>query len=148
MAPKKCNHCNQIKDEEEFNWRYKSLGVRNKACKDCQHSFNKTYYKGDAKDIHLQKVRERADFARETARQYVYDYLLSHPCVICGESDPRVLEFHHVGQKDMEVTRLISNGYSIKRIKEEIDVCQVICANCHRKITVEERGWFRGRNSN
>lgn len=144
MAEKKCNHCGKWKSEEEFNWRYKSLGIRNKACKDCQHSFNKTYYGGEAKERHLQQVKERTKAAREAARDFVYQYLLSHPCEICRENDPRVLEFHHVGKKDMEITRMVTGGWSLKRIREEIDKCQVLCANCHRKVTVEERGWFRG----
>ena len=145
MTTKICNHCLQEKDENEFNWRYKTLGVRNKACKGCQHSFNKTYYEGDAKDIHLQKVKERSESAREVAREFVYQYLLSHPCSQCGETDPRVLEFHHVGNKDTEITRLVSGGWSVKRIQEEINKCKVLCANCHRRLTMTERGWFKGR---
>jgi len=145
MTQKKCNHCQRYKDEDEFNWRYKSQGVRNKCCRDCQHKFNKAYYEGNAKEEHLQKVKVRTNAAREAAREFVYQYLLAHPCEQCGETDPRVLEFHHIGDKDSDITRLVSGGWSIKRIQMEIDKCQVLCANCHRKVTVEERGWFRGK---
>ena len=145
MPQKKCNHCGKYKDEEEFNWRYKVLGIRNKACRDCQHEFNKTYYEGDAKQRHLKQVKERTEAARDAAREYVYQYLLDHPCDQCGETDPRVLEFHHVGEKEMTITRMVSGGWSIKKIQAEISKCQVLCSNCHRKVTVEERGWFRGR---
>ena len=89
MAQKKCVHCGLYKNEEEFNWRFKSLGIRNKACRDCQHGFNKTYYAGDAKERHLQQVRERTEAAREAAREFVCRYLLTHPCEECGENDPR-----------------------------------------------------------
>jgi hypothetical protein len=145
MTKKKCNHCGEWKDENEFNWRYKSLGVRNKACRDCQHAFNKAYYEGDAKERHLKQVRERTNAAREVARKFIIQYLLMHPCEKCGERDPIVLEFHHVGEKDLTITRMVSGGWSIKRIQQEIDKCQVLCANCHRKVTVEERGWFKGK---
>ena len=148
MAPKTCNHCKEVKDESEFNWRWKSLGIRNKSCRDCQHQYNKTYYEGDAKERHLKQVKERTEAAREAAREYVYDYLLKHPCEVCGESDPRVLEFHHLGEKDLAITRMVTGGWSIKRIEAEISKCQVLCANCHRKITVEERGWFRSKRGN
>src|SRR5688572_26459857 len=134
MTTKTCNHCDLEKDEEEFNWRYKALGVRNKTCKDCQHAFNKTYYEGDAKERHLQKVKERTEAAREAAREYVYQYLLTHPCEMCAEADPRVLEFHHVGDKDMAITRMVTGGFSIARIEAEIRKCKVYCANCHRKV--------------
>ena len=109
------------------------------------HGFNKTYFEGSAKEKHLQQVNERKQEARQFARDYVYNYLLTHPCVECGESDVRVLEFHHVGDKDMAVAAMVSAGYSVERIQREINACKVLCANCHRKITVEERGWFRGK---
>lgn len=105
MSQKKCNHCGEWKDEEEFNWRFNSLGIRNNACRDCQHAFNKTYYEGDAKERHLQQVKERTEFAREAAREHVYQYLLK-----CGENDPRILELHHVGEKDMEITRMVTGA--------------------------------------
>jgi hypothetical protein len=147
MTKKVCNHCGVEKDEEEFNWRFKSLGIRHPTCRECAHGHNKKYYgtEGTARDRHLQNVRERTEAAREAAREYVYQYLLKHSCESCGEADPRVLEFHHVGQKDSEITRLVSGGWSIRRIQEEIDKCQVLCSNCHRRVTVDERGWFRGK---
>jgi hypothetical protein len=61
MSKKICNHCGLEKDETEFNWRFKALGIRNPACKDCQHAFNKTYYEGDAKERHLQQGKERTE---------------------------------------------------------------------------------------
>ena len=143
MTTKICNHCGLPKDEEEFNWRYKALGIRNPACRDCQHAFNKDYYEGDAKERHLQQVKERTEAARDAARDYVYRYLLTHPCEICGEADPVVLEFHHVGEKDMTVTRMVSGGWSIRRIQAELSKCQVLCASCHRRVTAKERGWYR-----
>jgi hypothetical protein len=142
---KKCDHCKQYKDEEEFNWRFKSLGIRAKTCRDCAHGFNKKYFEGPAKERHLQQVRERKEMARQVARDFVYKYLSKHPCEDCGESDVRVLEFHHIGDKDMAVGAMVSGGYSVDRIMQEIGRCRVLCANCHRKITVEERGWFKGR---
>jgi hypothetical protein len=33
---KNCNHCGRYLPDEAFNWRYKSLGVRHKTCRDCQ----------------------------------------------------------------------------------------------------------------
>lgn len=140
---KKCDHCKEFKEEDQFNWKFKSLGVRHKTCRDCMHGFNKKYFEGSAKEKHLQQVNERKQEARQVARDYVYNYLLTHPCEECGESDVRVLEFHHVGNKDMAVSYMVSAGYSVERIQREIDACKILCANCHRKLTVEERGWFR-----
>lgn len=140
-----CNHCLQEKPEEEFNWRYKSLGIRHPTCRICQHKHNKKYFEGDAKQRHLQQVKERKIAAREVAKQYVWDYLSTHPCLHCGESDPVVLEFHHTGDKENEISVLAGAGYPVETIQKEIDRCIVLCANCHRKLTHTERGWFRGR---
>jgi hypothetical protein len=147
MAKKNCNHGGKYKDEEEFNWKFKVLGVRHKTCRDCMHGFNKKYFEGSAKERHLKQVRERKEVARDVAREYAYQYLSNHHCIQCGEGDVRVLEFHHRdrNEKDMDVGYMISAGYSVQRIQAEINKCDVLCANCHRKITVEERGWFRGR---
>ena len=111
MTTNICHHFGLPKDEEEFNWRFKALGIRNPACRDCQHVFNKDYYEGDAKERHLQKVKERT----EAARDYVHQYLLPHPCEICGAADPIVLEFHHIREKDMTVIKMVSGASSIKR---------------------------------
>ena len=92
---KRCNSCGKEKDEEEFNWRYKTLGMRHPTCRECQKPFRKNWYEGDAKGRHLQNVKERKQAVREVAREYVYQYLSTHPCISCGESNPVVLEFHH-----------------------------------------------------
>ena len=72
----------------------------------------------------------------------VLEYLLEHPCVDCGESNPIVLEFDHVrGKKYKAVSELMSWDYSLKTLKDEIAKCDVRCANCHRIKTAQERGW-------
>lgn len=54
----KCDHCKEWKDEEEFNWKFKSLGVRHKTCRECKHGFDKKYFEGPAKERHLQQVNK------------------------------------------------------------------------------------------
>ncbi|HKY55374.1 MAG TPA: hypothetical protein VJM08_13745, partial [Anaerolineales bacterium] len=44
---------------------------------------------------------------KKRAWEFVYQYLLTHPCQNCGEADPKVLDFHHVGEKDREIGRMI-----------------------------------------
>lgn len=140
-----CNHCHQEKEIEEFNWRFKTLGIRQSCCRDCQKEQRKNWYEGDAHERHLQQVKERKHVVREAAREYVWNYLSAHPCVKCGESDPRVLEFHHKHGKEYPISLMTNGGYPIHRIQKEIEKCIVLCANCHRKLTMEERGWYRGR---
>ena len=142
---KRCQKCHIEKDQEEFSWRWKALGKRDDICKECRKIYNKEYFNGPAKERHLEQVRERKQVAREVARDYVMSYLASHPCEQCGESDVRVLEFHHIGDKTHTVSHMVAEGFSVDRIERELRECQVLCANCHRKLTIEERGWFRSK---
>jgi hypothetical protein len=141
----KCNHRQLEKDPEEFNWRYKSLGLRHPTCRECISGHQKKYFSGDAHDRHLQQVKDRKHAVRDVAREFVLDYLSTHPCSQCGETDSRVLEFHHEHSKEYPVSAMINGGYPIKRIQAEIEKCIVLCANCHRKLTMDERGWYKGR---
>ena len=142
---RQCNRCGEWKEEEEFNWRYKSLGVRHPCCKECQRTFRRSWYEGSAKERHLENVKERKHRVRDEARQYVWLYLTTHACISCGESDPRVLEFHHRYGKDRAISEMVGGGYPIHTIQAEIDKCDVLCANYHRKLTMNEKGWFRGK---
>lgn len=56
-------------------------------------------------------------------------------CRECGESDPACLDFHHREDEDKErnISKMISYYASWDRIEAEIQKCDVLCANCHRK---------------
>lgn len=140
-----CTKCFLQKPIEEFPWKYKSLGKRHTVCKECYAKRSSNWYQ-DNKDRQLENVRRNNQNYRELARAFIRDYLSTHPCTICGETDPRVLEFHHVrGEKSVEVSRLIGRGASLDALKAEIEKTEVVCANCHRRLTSDERGWFKGR---
>jgi len=81
---------------------------------------------------------------RETAanRRRILEYLLEHPCVDCGEADPIVLEFDHLRDKTRNVSQLLL-GYSWARIMQEIEKCEVVCCNCHRRRTFIRQGAWR-----
>jgi len=56
-------------------------------------------------------------------------------CERCGESDPICLDFHHIDQtnKKYTVARLYAGTWKWERLLAEIELCRVLCANCHRK---------------
>lgn len=87
--------------------------------------------------------RESRQAMLQRNRRYVWDYYCSHPCVDCGEADPIVLEFDHVrGEKLAGVSQLVNNGRSLEVIQEEIDKCEVVCVNCHRRRTAKTQDWY------
>ena len=58
-------------------------------------------------------------------------------CAKCGDTRSYVLDFHHIdpSTKVEKVSKIVSNHYSASNneIKNEIDKCIVLCANCHRE---------------
>jgi hypothetical protein len=77
---------------------------------------------------------ERTLKRRQQLRAWVNDQKSDHGCSECGESDPACLDFHHpTDDKQMAITEMVSNGYSIDRISDEMNSCEVLCANCHRR---------------
>ena len=124
---KRCQKCKEYKDDEEFSWRWKQLGIRDDYCKSCRKEYNKEYFNGPAKEKHLKQVRERKQAAREYAREYVLNYLATHPCVECGETDIRVLESHHVGDKEDTISKMVDEGYSVERIQQELVMPGALC---------------------
>lgn len=98
-----------------------------KACAKRHYENNKALYKSRAR-THTYK-------ARKQCKKYVFEYLSSNPCS-CGESDPVVLEFHHRDPKDKRstISAMLSNSCSMKVLTDEIEKCDVLCANCHRRL--------------
>lgn len=76
-------------------------------------------------------------------RTKVVAYLLQNPCVDCGETDWLVLQFDHRDPttKTAPVSRLVYLN-SWPKIKEEIDKCDVRCANCHSRRTAEQMDFY------
>ncbi|UVK59947.1 HNH endonuclease [Streptomyces phage Spilled] len=64
------------------------------------------------------------------------------PCVDCGNSYPYyVMDLDHLPQytKSFSLGKYIQ--HTLKEVAEEIEKCEVVCANCHRMRT-HNRGYF------
>jgi hypothetical protein len=70
---------------------------------------------------------------------YVRRFLAASTCLDCGESDIRLLEFDHVFGKTECVTLMARAGCSLDRLQDEVSRCEVRCANCHRRRTIERQ---------
>lgn len=81
---------------------------------------------------HHSDERERAEKRKSELRDWFCDLKDSLSCEICGEDRSVCLDFHHTGQKDKNVSEMVRDGYGRQRIKDEIEKCEVLCANCHR----------------
>jgi len=98
---------------------YKDKGVQKEAQR-------KHYLKN--KSLFIERTKEK----RKINKLYVEQYKEAHACT-CGESCVACLQLHHLGDKDTSVANAMQR-FGLKRLKKEIDKCEVMCANCHRKI--------------
>ena len=69
-------------------------------------------------------------------RKWFDEYKSQLRCERCLETHPACLEFHHrePKKKEIVVSKALDWGWSIERILTEIAKCDVVCANCHRKL--------------
>jgi len=138
---KTCRTCEIEKPLSAFNKnRHKKDGLQTE-CRECSKERSREYYEKNKekqiKQIYAAKVKRI-----EENKRFIFDYLNTHACVDCGESDPRVLEFDHQRNKEYNVSFLLNTGYSRQRIEKEINKCEVRCANCHRRKTAIDFGWY------
>lgn len=56
-------------------------------------------------------------------------------CARCPEDHPATLHFHHrdPSKKEYLISKMVGNGMSWEKILEEIEKCDILCANCHAK---------------
>jgi hypothetical protein len=69
-------------------------------------------------------------------RRWFENYKIKLKCKKCQENHPATIDFHHKEgeEKERNISYLVSNGYSVEKIQKELKKCQVLCANCHRKL--------------
>ena len=94
------------------------------------------------------KVKQKHTERKHETARYVFGILSKSKCVDCSERNPVLLEFDHVrGTKIDSISRMISDGYSKKKINEEIAKCEVRCVKCHRLKTAKTYGWYKWLNA-
>ena len=65
-------------------------------------------------------------------RKWIDAYKEKNKCQNCGIDDYRVLDFHHLRDKEFNISEFYHNHFGLNRLIKEIEKCIVICANCHR----------------
>ena len=140
MPQKRCSSCRSLLDLDAFAVRRASADGRQSRCRQCWRAWYVAH-----RAEHVARVGERNERARAAHRERLTAYLLEHPCVDCNEADLRVLDLDHENpeQKLSGVARLLGMHVPWERIEAEIEKCSVRCANCHRRRTAEQLGYWR-----
>lgn len=111
---KQCTSCKEYKNESEFYWKNKEHTILNSRCKICSN--------------------DRMNQLRKERFEQVAQYKTERGCKICGEKRHWVLDFHHRNsdEKEKTISRMISKNMTWDKILQEIEKCDILCANCHR----------------
>ena len=132
---KRCGRCEQVKPETEFN---RLREGRQHWCRQCFRE----YFRARG-DLHRQQslLAKAQRVGRD--RAWVREYLLNHRCLDCGETDLRVLDFDHIGEKTLDICEMVARGAPVRALATEIRLCEVVCSNCHRRRTAVRGAWRR-----
>lgn len=114
MSEKICRHCGKKKNIAEFANAGTIKGVKYKRnlCIPCYSKSKKP-----------RKAKLKKEY---------YEWKRQLSCVRCGYSDYRALQFHHKGDKEAEISKLLQRGFALDKIQKEAEKCEVLCANCHQ----------------
>ena len=136
----RCSRCGEFKPVSLFAWHRRDRGERDAYCRPCRAAYKREHYLANRERYIAAANRRKAALIDERL-QYLFGFFRKNPCVDCGETDPLVLEFDHLADKKFA----ISVGLGTRPWEDllrEIDKCDVVCANCHRRRTIR-RGGFR-----
>ena len=138
---RQCSRCSELKPEDDFAWRRKKKGERQRFCRACMADYGRHHYQANKPVYKKRALARKHRLARERG-EYLLKYFKSHPCVDCGESDPVVLEFDHLRDKECTIGAVLTFR-NWESLLDEIAKCEVVCANCHRRRTASRGGWIR-----
>jgi len=137
-----CNKCRIDRNLDYFSFRNKQKQLRTKICKVCHSEYRKQHYLQN-KEKYVAKARKWNKIQGQTLKKFLFETLSESKCIDCGETDIVVLEFDHIGKKRLGLAEMYKNRYSLQKVKEEIAQCVVRCANCHRRKTAKESGFWK-----
>ncbi len=138
-----CTKCKCEKDLLLFSAKNTSKDGRASWCRTCfKANWEKRYYENH--EHYRTSHNASRNKIRDQNAQKVFEYLANHSCVNCGESDPIVLEFDHRNRNDKieNISNLVTHS-SWERVESEIQKCDVLCANCHRRKSAAEFNYKR-----
>jgi len=122
-------------------------------CKIKKRKWELAYRRGLPQEIKLRYSR-RDNLTKKKLRNHrkkiINKYKLLKGCKLCGyKKHFSALEFDHINRslKIKAISRLIKESNSWEMVKEEIKKCMLLCANCHRLKTYENKDWENKTNN-
>src|SRR5580704_15556540 len=122
---KRCPNCGINKPWSAYSSQNLKVFRPCSYCRKCQRAYCKAHYRRN-RELHNTGRYQRAKRERRQKREYIWNFLDTHPCIDCGEADSVVLEFDHVtGKKDRDVSVLVATNASQEQLEREVAKCVV-----------------------
>jgi len=142
-----CYMCGETKPEGEFAFDDIAKGTRQRHCRKCQAAYRRAHYLANRED-YIRREVARINGYRIENRALLLAYLLAHPCVDCGETDPVMLDFDHRDPSNKSCNiAYIAARKPWHLVLREIEKCDIRCANCHMRRTAEQQNWRKARKA-
>jgi len=136
-----CARCGIEKPIDEFAGATDRNPKRHCYCRPCRADYGRAHYLAN-RQRYIQKATERTEALCAQNYAQLIPFLLERACADCGERDVLVLEFDHIGDKQFMIGRALREK-AWPEILVEIEKCEVVCANCHRRRTAKRGGFAR-----
>ncbi len=138
IGPKRWNISEMARDTASPRKVAVELAQCDVVCANC-HRLRTFLRSGDSWRIDPEKLVRSSSLASGERRNllYLHELLERSACVDCGRREPELFEFDHVRGKTGHVFDMARDGCSLSRLKDEIDRCEIRCANCHRRRTIQ-----------
>jgi hypothetical protein len=136
-----CSRCGELKQVSDFAWHRRALGQLDTYCRPCRAAYKRAHYVAN-RQRYIAAATRRKDALIAERTAFLVKFFRTHPCVDCGETDPIVLEFDHIGHKEFAIAAGIRR-HSWRAVLDEIAKRDVVCANCHRRRTAVRGGFAR-----
>jgi len=123
-----CKHCTRIQPEDQFKSSVARRQKLTKRCQTCRQSLARTHVNPTTT---TGKCRVRWE-----------EWKSKNPCVVCGETDPQLIEADHLRDKVYHCSDApywACNG-GVPALENELGKCQSLCCWCHRLKSKRERG--------
>ena len=132
VGKKICSKCDKLLPLSAFKLRGDRACLR-AMCRECVKQYDRDhYFSNRIKKLKRKKETRKAIYARN--KSFVRNFLKYKACEVCGETDSIVLEFHHVDRRNKLHNITDMMHYSTNAIEKEMLKCDVLCANCHRRL--------------
>lgn len=135
---KKCTECGEEKPLTEY---HKKVGRLRSNCRSCVSRYTRQHYAAN-KEYYLTKAAVNRKLGQQRIRKLLWDYKKEVGCVDCGELDPIMLEFDHLSGKQDGLASMATRALAFNTIIAEVEKCDVVCANCHRRRTSKKHNWY------